>query len=207
MFVYLDESGDTGFKFDMGSSRYFVITLLLVEDPIPLQAAVDDLRVTLGFSANNEFKFYKSSDDVRWSFLRMLRRQDFTARVLVVDKWLMTQPHMRRRDTFYNFLVQMILSNDNGTIRDATLILDESVQSKQSKQQLTAYLRRSLNAHPNARRVRAIRYHRSDSDNLIQVTDMLAGAVYAKYHRGQGEYLSYIRAKVSDLWVWRPRTQ
>jgi hypothetical protein len=86
MFVYLDESGDTGFKFNRGSSRYFVITLLLVTDPLPFHAAIDELREGLGFAAGNEFKWVNSDYDVRWSFLRMLRRQDFTARVLVVDK-------------------------------------------------------------------------------------------------------------------------
>jgi Protein of unknown function (DUF3800) len=39
MHVYIDESGDTGFKFRSGSSRYFVVTLLLVDDPIPLHQA------------------------------------------------------------------------------------------------------------------------------------------------------------------------
>ncbi|MCC7025169.1 MAG: DUF3800 domain-containing protein [Thermomicrobiales bacterium] len=86
MFVYLDESGDTGFKFRQGSSRYFVITLLLVADPIPFHIAIDDLRQRLGFSPRNEFKWVNASEDVRWSFLEMLRKQDFTARVLVVDK-------------------------------------------------------------------------------------------------------------------------
>lgn len=47
MFVYLDETGDTGFKFDKGSSRYFVVTMLLVQDPIPLYTAIDDFRKSL----------------------------------------------------------------------------------------------------------------------------------------------------------------
>jgi hypothetical protein len=90
MFVYLDESGDTGFKFPQ-SSRYFVVTLLLVDDPLPFHHAVDELRDSLGFSRGNEFKFYNSSDDVRWAFLRMMRRQEFSARVSVIDKHLMMQ--------------------------------------------------------------------------------------------------------------------
>ena len=207
MFVYLDESGDPGFKFNKGSSRYFVVTLLLVSDPLPFHEAIDDLREQLGFAPNNEFKWTKSSVDVRWAFLRMLRRQDFTARVLVVDKMLMTTPHMRKRDTFYNFLVQMVLQHDNETIQDATLILDESVKSKQSQRHLTTYLRKQLNADPENRKIRDVRYHISHSDNLIQAADMVSGAVNACYHRGSGEYLDYIRMKISDLWEWRPRTQ
>ncbi len=207
MFVYLDESGDTGFKFTAGSSRYFVVTLLLVDDPLPLHAAIVSLRESLGFAATNEFKFYSSSEDVRVSFLRMLRRQNFSVRVLVVDKTLMTQPHMQKRETFYNFLVRMVLTYDNATIRDATLILDESVKSKKSKQRFTAYLRRALNVDKTQRKISGIRYHASDTDTLIQAADMVSGAVYAKYRRGDESYFAIIRSKVGDLWEWKPRAQ
>jgi len=204
MFVYLDEAGDTGFKFERGSSRYFVITLLLVDDPIPMHVAIDQLRQALGFASGNEFKFYQSSHHTRMTFLRMLRRQNFTAQVLVIDKTLMTRPHMRKQETFYNYLVKMILDHDDGTIIDAMIVLDESAKSKQSKQRLTTYLRRALNADAQVPRVRGVRYHDSRSDYLIQAIDMIAGAVYASYHRGNDAYLLEIRAKIDDLWIWRP---
>ncbi len=207
MFVYLDESGDTGFKFNHGSSRYFVITLLLVEDPLPLHAAIDELRGSLGFAAGNEFKWVSSSESVRWAFLHMLRRQDFNARVLVVDKSLMTTQHTRNKETFYNFLVQMVLRHDSGAIREATLILDESVKSKKSKQQLTTYLRRELNAGRAGNKIKDVHYHRSHTDNIIQAADMLSGAIYTRYHRNNEEFLAFIRVKISDLWEWRPKTQ
>jgi hypothetical protein len=204
MFVYLDESGDSGFKFDRGSSRYFVLTLLLVDDPIPLQLAIDELRTSLGFVTGNEFKFYHSSHEVRLSFLRMLRRQSFSARALVIDKTLITRRHMRQRETFYSYLVRMILEHDNDTIRDALLILDESVKSKKSKQHLSTYLRRELNTDRNAPKIRGVRYHDSQTDNLVQAADMICGAIYARYYRENDAYLREIRVKVGDLWEWRP---
>jgi hypothetical protein len=207
MFVYLDESGDAGFKFKQGSSRYFVITLLLVRDPIPFHDAIDRLRESLGFAPHNEFKWVNSSPKVRWAFLRMLRKQDFTARVLVIDKTRMTSPHMRKRETFYNFLVHLILKHDSGSIRDAIVILDESVKSKKSQQHLTTYLRQQLNTNTEDRKIREVRYHKSHADNLIQATDMITGAISTYYRRGNDEYLRYIRVKISDLWEWRPQAQ
>jgi hypothetical protein len=209
MFVYLDESGDSGFKFDRGSTRYFVITLLLVDDQIPIQVAIEELRRELGFAPADEFKFSHSAEDVRFAFLRRLNRQRFSVRALVIDKTQMTQPHMRQRDTFYNFLVQLILRHDNGAIRDATLVLDESVKSKRRQDQLAAYLRHTLNANPDSPRVRAIVHHTSHTDNLLQAADMVSGAIYARYHRGNDAYLRIIRSKfgppTGDLWFWTPR--
>ena len=46
-----------------------------------------------------------------------------------------------------------------------------------------------------------------DADNLIQATDILSGAVYARYHKQKPEYYEFIRAKIGDVWEWRPRTQ
>jgi hypothetical protein len=182
-----------------------VVTLLLVDDPIPIHNAINELRNSLGFASNNEFKFYNSSDDVRLAFFEMLRRQSFSVRVLVVDKHLMTQPHMRKRDVFYQFLVKMVLTYDNGTIQNAMLILDESVKSKKSKQQFSSYLRKALNTDPNLPKVRDVRYHRSSADNLIQAADMLSGAFYAKYHKGNPTFSRIVRGKVADEWQWHPK--
>jgi len=44
MHIYLDESGDTGFKFGEGSSGYFVVALVLVPDVAAAEEAVRGLR-------------------------------------------------------------------------------------------------------------------------------------------------------------------
>jgi len=77
MYVYLDESGDTGFKFRNGSSRYFVIALLLVDDPLPLHQAVHDLRLRLNKSESYEFKFMRTHHDGRIAFFQAIKSFTF----------------------------------------------------------------------------------------------------------------------------------
>lgn len=208
MFVYLDESGDTGFRFRHGSTRYFVMTLLLVEDPIPIHAAIDDLRRRLGFGPYDEFKFNHSATTVRGAFLLELRKHDFWARSVVIDKTLLSHRAMPKQETFYNFLVRTILANDGGSIRDATLVLDESIKSRKRQDQLASSLRKALNADPRAPKVRAVVHHESHRDNLLQATDMVCGAVYARYHRREIAYFDLVAAKFKpphgDLWEWQP---
>ena len=98
----------------------------------------------------------------------------------------------------------MVLTYDNGMIQNAMLVLDESVKSRQSKKAFASYLRRGLNSDPTLPKVRDVRYHASHTDNLIQAADMVAGAIYAAYHRGDRTYLDFLRPKIADLWVWRP---
>ena len=56
-------------------------------------------------------------------------------------------------------------------------------------------------------KIREVRYRKSHTDNLVQAADMLTGAINTRYHRGNSEYLDYIRVKTSDLWEWQPKTQ
>lgn len=205
MFVYLDESGDTGFKFNKGSSRYFVVTILLTPDPLPLNTAIDDLRSSLNFRPDHEFKFYNTRPVDRLAFLRVLNRHEVLFRALVVDKHELTRPHMRDREVFYNYLLKMLLKYDNQRIQDATLIIDQRDKGKKSKQSLATYLRRGLNNEINGYgKIKAIRYHESRRDNLIQAVDMVAGSIHTKCRDGNHQYCQIIRTKLDDIWHLHP---
>lgn len=209
MFIYLDESGDTGFRFDSGSSRYFVVALLLCPDPIPLNGAIEDLRVELGYDARYEFKFQKSSEAIRTRFLGILVRHELLIRCLVVDKQLLAWSHTNKSETFYQYLLGLILTHDDLRLADATLIIDQREKDKRSKQSMTTYLRKAANESPaGKRRIKSIRYHDSHRDNLLQAVDMVAGAVFTQYRDGNASYVGIIRSKIDDLWELNPsRTQ
>lgn len=208
MFVYLDESGDTGFRFRHGSTRYFVIALLLVDDPIPIQATIDELRRELRYDARTEFKFSHTREENRKKFLARLIRHDFAIRAMVVDKTYLAEPRMKHRDSFYGELVRVILQHAGEAIRDAVLVLDESVKSRKRQDRVGTVLRRALNDGPAHPRLRDVVRHKSRADNLIQAADMVSGAIYCAYHRNDDRYLRIIRRKLEgpsgDLLVWAP---
>ena len=204
MFVYLDESGDTGFKFKQGSSRYFVITLLLVEDPFFINEVVDKLREELGYDYDPEFHFFSTKPDVRDQFFYAIRDLDFVVRTLVIDKYRLVSPHMRKREVFYNYFVRLLLDNDNGVIDNAILILDASVKSRRVQAEMGTYLRRMLNSE-GTQKIRKINHHDSRNDNLIQTVDMICGAIYARYNKHDDRYYRIIRRRIQDLWEFEPR--
>ncbi len=53
MLVFVDESGDPGLKLDKGSSKYFIVTLVVFEDPKDAEDL--DLRIRL---LRKEFGFH-----------------------------------------------------------------------------------------------------------------------------------------------------
>ena len=64
MIIFIDDSGDPGFKLQKGSSSYFVIAFVLFDDPLEAERtslAIKDLRRKLKASDYYEFKFNKKS--------------------------------------------------------------------------------------------------------------------------------------------------
>jgi len=64
MLVFIDESVDPGLKVGYGSTRYFVVTLVLFEDideAIACDQRIGLLRKELGLRDGTEFKFSKAN--------------------------------------------------------------------------------------------------------------------------------------------------
>lgn len=198
MYIYLDESGDTGCKFGEGSSRYFTVALLLVDDPIPLHQAIHDFRLHLKEPEDHEFKFMRTHHAGRVGFFRAIHRYPYRVRALVVEKQRLNPPVRKNKDTFYEYLVQMILASSRESISNAKLVIDESFKGKTKKAHLTVYLRRALNTDVSGgiKRITDVRYHESHRDNLLQAADMIVGSIAWKYERGDAQYRHIIRKKI-----------
>jgi len=84
MLVFVDESGDTGFKLGQGSSGQFTITLVIFSENEEAEATsrrIDELRAELKLSEDGrkgEFHFNDNSNDQREAFLLAVSKFDFT---------------------------------------------------------------------------------------------------------------------------------
>jgi hypothetical protein len=101
----------------------------------------------------------------------------FSARALVVDKSLIQSANLReRKELFYNFFIRMLLRHDGGALKGARIKIDGS-GDRRFKNELNAYLRRQLEDG----QVSSIKFAESHRDNLVQLADMVAGAVLRSY--------------------------
>jgi hypothetical protein len=72
MLVFIDDSGDAGFKLDKGSSKHFVIACVIFDDNLDAEEAalkIKRLRRSLNWRDDHEFKFNKASKTIRLAFL------------------------------------------------------------------------------------------------------------------------------------------
>lgn len=203
MMVYIDDSGDPGFKIEKGATSHFVIAMVIFDDPLEVEktaVAIKTLRRALGFPDDVEFKFHKSSDDVKRKFLETVKPFVFKVRTIVVDKSKIRSEELRTdKRSFYAYFIKTALKNNGGELREAKVRIDGS-GDRIFRREFMTYLRRELNSVSGERMIADIRLEDSQHNVMIQLADMVAGAVLRKYAKKEDVYYRIIEKKITDEW-------
>ena len=197
-----DESGDVSFSFEKGASRYFVVVAICTEAPDTLRQSISDFRDRSGLPQEYEFKFSRvTTMTLRKRVFSMLAEQDFECWAVIVDKTTLA-------DTFrvmqglevYLYFVSELIGLIPGTQREhATLILDEFGSAKQTRREL----RRVLKARDVSPGFHQMRTARSRSESLLQVADLVAGAISHRDAKGPFEAYDLISSKIRGALEYR----
>lgn len=204
MLIFMDESGDTGFKLKTASSRYFVLTIVIfdnLESAAKANDAINELHKELKFPENKEFKFSTgTSNKYKSVFLNKMSKFDFRYRSIVIDKEKLAQrePH-NPEDSLYMLVTDQLFLRAQDRVKNASLFVDRTAQSKAFIQKFNRYLKKKLNTDMN-KLIGEIRHKDSKSNNLLQLADMVCGAIYRKYNKKDDSFYKMIRKREEDLW-------
>jgi len=205
LIIFIDDSGDPGFKIGKGSSEVFVIALVIFDDPLDAEETalkIKRLKRSLGLHEKHEFRFNKCSREFRCKFLSTVADCGFRVRAIVMPKKNIYGVELRRsRESFYNYAIKTVLKYHGGTIADAKVRLDGH-GDRGFKQAMTGYLRRELN-NPGMKVFRDLKIVDSHTNVLIQLADMVAGAIHRSYYSDKTDkdlYRNIIAGKIEDEW-------
>lgn len=200
MLVYIDESGDAGFKVEQGSSPVFVAAMVIFENA----KTAADVRTLIENSParrlhKGEFKFSKSRDEVRDLFFAAVANAPFQVRAIVVEKAIIRSPYLRtNKENFYEFFVKQMLRHDSGRLDNAKVIIDGS-GDREFRQKLSAAIRRRVREGA----VRDCQFSDSKNDPLIQLADMCAGAIARSYRTDRTDrrrWRDMLRPRLDNVW-------
>ena len=184
MLVFLDESGDPGMKLQQGSSEYFFVTLVIFEDNEEALRAdnhIAALREQLRLDASFEFRFNKMNYRLRTRFLREMCGFNFCYYTIALRKGQLTARGFRFSESFYKVACRYVFTNAKTVLRDAVVVIDGS-GSRVFQRQLVTYLRRGINPRtPGDSHIRKIKIEDSHRNNLLQLADMVCGALARSY--------------------------
>lgn len=204
MLVFIDESGDTGRRTGKGSSKFFIISLVLFEDhyeAVACDQRISLLKRELKLDERYEFHFAHNPHRIRLEFLKAINPYNFVYFAVVINKdpkklW---GPGFATKESFYKYACQMVFTNALPYLNDAIVVLDKS-GSPDFRNQLTKYLRTRLNID-GKKVIKKLKQQRSTSNNLLQVADYISGIVGRKIQEKKDwkDYFGYISAK--EIWV------
>ena len=203
MLVFIDESGDPGFKVAKGSSPLFVAAMVIfesAEDAAKTAREIKALQTTL--RVYPEFKFSKCREVVRDEFFRSVAKRLFVVRAIVVPKPIVYSPHLRsNKEDFYRYFVKSMIKNDGGWLQDAKVIIDGS-GDRTFRRDLKAYLRRET--PPGC--IRDVQFRSSRGDPLLQLADMCVGAIarsYRETRKDAGKWRAMLAKRIDNVWEFK----
>jgi hypothetical protein len=207
MLVFIDDSGDPGFKLDKGSSRHFVIACVIFDDNLDAEETalkIKRLRRSLHWRDEHEFKFNKASKPIKLKFLEDIKNCNFRIRAIVANKGVIRSPELRsNKHKFYNYMIKEVLSKSDGSIRDAKIRLDGH-EDRAYKKAATTYFRQQVNSRSSI--IKDMKFVNSKNDNLVQLADMVAGSILRSTQSDKSDkddYLKIIRPRVEDIWYFK----
>jgi hypothetical protein len=189
MLVFIDESGDPGLRLGLGSSKYFIVTLVAFEDNDEALAAdtrIELLKRELGFPVHFEFHFNKLKRLYRKAFLEALAPYNFFYFGIVINKAKLNGPGFHFKESFYKYACSLVFENAKPHLDNATVVIDGS-GSREFRKQLSAYLRKRLrDVDSGSCLIKKVKIQSSRSNNLLQLADMVCGAV-ARCYSGKAD--------------------
>lgn len=193
--LWADESGDCGFKFNNGSSRFLVIVVVYFTNTDNFENRINQLKIELPLSKGYEFKFSRCKDKIKKDFLKLITESSIQYKAIFVDKKKVKEPGLKfQPQQLYCELVRRLLYDNNPPIEKATLVIDEAaakIHHKEFNWVLKKYLSKNI--------IAKIQQKRSKSELMIQAADMIAGSIFRKYEKGDNRYHQMIRNKEKTL--------
>lgn len=209
----MDESGDSGFKFGRGSSNYFVITAVIFNSDFAAEAcdrSIECLKRNIRFHLGREFHFSECSDRVREAFFRCVATEDFCYHAFVINKQRLSAQAKTFQDgkTFYRFAVSIVCENARGLLSDAKIVIDKN-GDRFFRQQLEKHLKQQMTDTDGNCLIRKVGMEASHSNNLVQLADMICGAVARSFNAGSLEgqrFRACLRKREKRVQLW-PKEQ
>ena len=193
--VFIDDSGDPGFRIHKGSSPIFVIALVIFDDLLEAEKtsiAIKELRRKLKVSDLYEFKFNKTNKKFRTNFVKSVKDFKFRIRSIVANKTIIHSQKLRtEKEDFYNYIIMQVLKNSGGTLCKAKLRFDKRGE-KTIRNQLRVYLSNRLD-NRKSKIFYDLKFVDSRQNTLIQLADMVAGSIYSYYTKKDKQYLNFLK--------------
>ena len=183
--IYIDESGDTGIKFEKGSNNFFVVSLLIInnESLFETENVVNRIKDSLNIK-QKELKFSQTPFNKKFSFFNKIKKIDFLGHIFIYKK--------KNQQKFSWFIIHSLKHLDFENIKNIKITIDGLDKNKLSDDDI-----KTIKNTYKGIRVKII-FEDSRKNILLQLSDMLAGLINStnKNKSDYGVLLKIIEHKI-----------
>lgn len=200
MIIAIDDSGGPGLKPGKGVSSYFAIAAIYFrydEDAERVRDRIKQLKVKLGWKGKREFKFRKDRPEIKKKFLATVKNEKFVISAVLLEKSkIHKREYYKNSGKLYNTTMLEAIHGLNIQLDKAHIYIDGESGTDYRKKVKT-FFRQSL---PKGA-VRELSYENSVDDPLIQLADMVVGAIRYTLEdkKDANDYIKIIKKHIVSL--------
>lgn len=202
MYLFLDESGDLGFN--KNSSKWFLFTLVIVDDPRKLERVIKKARKTLNKKHKKKFTelhAYHCDSITRTRVLKSLARENISVITTVLNKQKVYVDLRNQKNYLYNFTANIILDRLINTRlidgeKHLSLVVDRKDTKKHLRDNFISYITEAM----KQRRAGSFEMSlaASHDEKGLQAVDFISWAIFRKYERGDFEFYEIVKNNIVD---------
>jgi hypothetical protein len=202
IYVFLDESGDLGFK--KSSSRWFVFTIAIISDARALERVIKKVWRPLKSKHKKlgELHAYRSDDVTRTRLLKKLNQiPDLKILCMLLNKEKVYVDLQNQKNYLYNYTANILLErlhsqkllNKNEPMN---VYIDRKDTKKKLRENFINYLTTSMKNRREGKF--SVELHSSHENKSLQAVDFISWAIFRKYERGDYQFYEIIKDKITD---------
>lgn len=202
VYIFLDESGDLGFK--KKSSKWFVFTIAITQDARALERVVKKVWRSLKKKHKKLSELHASheKDVTRIRILKGLSEiTDIKIMCAILNKKKVYIDLQNQKNYLYNFTANILLDRlYTKEIIKPTESIHLYIDRKDTKKHLRENFIRYLTDSMKKRRDGTfnVELHTSYENKSLQAVDFISWAIFQKYERGDYEFYEIIKSKIID---------
>lgn len=204
MYIFLDESGDLGFG--KKSSKWFLFTLVVVDDPRKLERIVKKIRKTLNKKHKiklSELHAYHCDNITRTRMLNSLAKEDIYVVTTVLNKDKVYVDLQNQKNYLYNFTANIILDRLINTklidhTKHISLVVDRKDTKRHLRDNFISYITSTMKERRSGSEKFKMSLAASHEDKGLQAVDFISWAIFRKYEKGEFEFYEIIKNKIID---------
>ena len=200
-FIYLDESGDLGFK--KGSSKYFVISFIAMDTKtnLILKRKIKKVKKRHKIGKDVEIKANKSNHSLRVDVLKEICSLPIEIYSITTKKQGINKSLRKDTNIFYNYMVNLILVPyiERSKISNLCLIADSRINKVSKGMRFGDYLKYKLFFENNLYKIKLdIKYLDSLTSYGLQAVDFIANSIFKSYEQENDRYCKVLRRSIIE---------